>query len=509
VNLTAPRMLYRCATAFAVCIYIAHILSLPVGITYDGHQYIDMADVLFSPRFPHDWFRARTPLFPLALKFSFWLLGKQALAIIFVCSGAALAGILVCAWLVKQWLGAGPGAIAAVLLSLDPSIAAFGHLALTETGTFALFSATLAVLLLCRSDGKYLYMKAVALGAVIGLGYYWRQNLISLAWPCGILLGVQVLNSELASARTTAQDGRLYVTRKIAGVVLIVGLLPSLIALPFKPLTDDSAVMDIALRDGLIKQALPAPDDVLMRNYKDEYLADIEKSKHHGHFYSGLRVAYMNSLVSKVFSQPQTMSRRQLFVALVRKYPVRYLQGLWRTLLLFFGVHGSEDEIEIYRAQILSPTSTGSKIHEGPEPIHSALKVAFEQRTTDSLVLRLYRRLTRPYDVLVTVGFAMLCMGLIASLYLRDWRLFAFGLLPIFYVIPMSLTLISVDRYGLPVHPIALLALVAVPGALLRIRSLRDVSAEVAREISDRTGQSKASRVVHSSIERILRFSRL
>jgi hypothetical protein len=489
-NLTCAT-LYRCAIAFAICIYIAHILALPVGITYDGHQYIDMADVLFSPRFPHDWFRARTPLFPLALKFTFWFLGKQPLAIIFVCSGAALAGILVCAWLAKKWLGLVPAAIAVILLSLDPSIAAFGHLALTETGTFALFSFTVAVLLLFRSDGKHLWTKAVALGAVIGLGYYWRQNLISLAWPCGIMLATTALKSELASP--AARNGRLYLTSKIAAVVLIVGLLPSLIALPFKPLTDDSALVDVAIRDGIIKQALLPPDDPLIRPYKDEYLADIEQSKHHGHLYSGLHVAYMNSLVSKVFSQPQIMSHRQLLWVLARKYPLRYLQCWWRTLLLFFGVHGSEDEIEIYRGQILSLTATGSKIHDGPEPIHTALKAAFEQRTTTSFILRLYARLTRFYDPLVTAGFAVLCAGLFASLWVRDWKLFAFCFLPIVYLIPMSLTLISVDRYGLPVHPIALLALVAVPAALLRNRSLRRRKAALAGKKSVRLSCSHAT----------------
>lgn len=461
-------MLYRCAIAFAVCIYIAHVLALPLEITYDGHIYIDLADILFSPRFPHDWFHARTPLFPLALKFGFWLLGKQPLAIIFICSGVALIGILVCAWVSKQWLGTVAGAITAVLLAFDPSIAAFGHIALTETGTFALFSITLAILLLYPSEGKYVWRKALAVGAIIGVSYYWRQYLISLAWPCGVLLGAQALKSELASFFNAARNQRLYLTGKVAALVLIVGLLPSLMALPFKPLTEDSALMDIALQDGIIKQALLPPDDPLIRNYKDEYLADIKNSKHHGHLYSGLRAGFKNSLVRKVFSQPQTMTRRQLFWALVREYPVRYLQGVWRNLLLFFGVHGSEDEIEIYRDQIFSPTVTGSKIHDGPEPIHTALKIAFEQRTTTSFVLRMYRGLTRPYDLLVTVGFVVMCVGLLASLYLRDWKLFAFCFLPVFYLIPMALTLVSVDRYGLPVHPIALLALVAVPGALLR-----------------------------------------
>src|SRR5215472_7968259 len=70
---------YHMAIGLAIAISFLHLISLPVAVSYDGFVYIDMADVLGSARFPQDWNIARTPLFPLYLKLSFWLFGRQPL----------------------------------------------------------------------------------------------------------------------------------------------------------------------------------------------------------------------------------------------------------------------------------------------------------------------------------------------------------------------------------------------------------------------------------------------
>jgi len=65
------RTFFYCCLGFVLLFWFAHLIALPLVITYDGLGYIDMSDVLFSSRFPHDWLHNRTPLLPLALKFSF------------------------------------------------------------------------------------------------------------------------------------------------------------------------------------------------------------------------------------------------------------------------------------------------------------------------------------------------------------------------------------------------------------------------------------------------------
>ena len=81
--------LFRISIALFALFTLAHILTVPVAISYDGFQYIDLAGVLFSSRFPHDWMYSRTPLYPLCLKASFGIFGQQPLAIILT---ATLAG---------------------------------------------------------------------------------------------------------------------------------------------------------------------------------------------------------------------------------------------------------------------------------------------------------------------------------------------------------------------------------------------------------------------------------
>src|SRR5438067_5133650 len=101
---------YRLAVLFAIAFAFAHLISLPIGITYDGFQYLDGADILGSSRFPQDWYRNRTPLYSLTLKTSFFLFGRQPIAAILVSTAMGLGTVLllgrVARLLAGEWCGA-------------------------------------------------------------------------------------------------------------------------------------------------------------------------------------------------------------------------------------------------------------------------------------------------------------------------------------------------------------------------------------------------------------------
>ncbi|PWU08263.1 MAG: hypothetical protein C5B51_08045, partial [Terriglobia bacterium] len=144
-------VIYRCALVFITLFWIAHMISLPVAVTYDGFIYIDMADVLGSSRFPQDWNFARTPLFPLTLKLAFWAFGRQPLAVIAVSSTLGLAGTFIVGRLVRRYAGEVAAALAMVVMALFPTSVAYQHFALTEVGT-AFFLVLIAAALLLPAD---------------------------------------------------------------------------------------------------------------------------------------------------------------------------------------------------------------------------------------------------------------------------------------------------------------------------------------------------------------------
>jgi hypothetical protein len=117
---------------------------------------------------------------------------------------------------------------------------------------------------------------------------------------------------------------------------------------------------------------------------------------------------------------------------------------------------------------MLSPTFLGSKIGDGPPKLDASIKEQFLQRSQPSAVLWLFRRLKVLYENLLPLAFFMLMAGLLTSLVIRRLALFTFCILPIVYLAPYTLTLVSIDRYAFPVYPVVFSALVVVPVSLAR-----------------------------------------
>ena len=468
---TAPSMPwpYRAAVAIALALWLGHVFALPIGITYDGHVYIDLAGVLGSSRFPADWNAARTPLFPLALKVSMWLFGRQPLACIAVSSLPALAGLLALGFLVKRTYGPLAGGCVILVLSCYPTLTTYGHFVLTETGTFCFIAISLCIVSSVPNGAREAWRNAWVLAGVIAAGDYWRQNIFVLALPLAAIHAARLWNAPVPGAAprwNAIEYWRLrYSVLAQAAVILIV---PYAATYPWRQFADQDRLAAVVLHYGIVKQALPSAADPILRNDPAAYRRAIDESVRDGHLYSGLRSDLESYLNERVFAWPAEESAQALFIRLARRYPDRYIAGVGRSFILFFGAPSQESENRIFRGQILSRDWTGSKIGEGPPAVTAQIHDQFLQRTTDSALLAFFRMLTPFYDGLIPAAFMVAGAGLVASLFFRCATLFTLCAIPLFYLVPYALVLSSVDRYAFPVYPVVLAAAIATVATLAR-----------------------------------------
>ncbi len=460
---------YSVAQACVAFLCFAYVISVPVGITYDGHLYIDLADILGSHRFPADWSPARTPLFPLALKFSFWAFGKQSLAAIVVTSVAGLGGILVLGKVVRDLAGIGAGAISLIVLALYPTLVSYEHYVLSETGIFFFLAAMIWISLWTPTGRRGLWWKTAGLVVACTAGYYWRQNLLFMAPWLALLHAMGSMREWYVKS-----PFRISPLARIVGLqCLLIVVLPNAAARPWNRLSNNGEARDLMLRFGIIKQALAPPDDPFIGPDAPEYRQAILDSTPGGNFYSGILAQFSNPLANKIFSRYQGPALN-LFIRLVRTYPGRYTAAAGRTAILFAGAKGAQDENDIFRDQLLSPTTTGAKIGEGPEPLSSKDRDYFAQSTQDSAFRALLRHVTAVYDPVLIAGSAISVAGLLLSIAFRDFRAFVVTATPVVYLLPYIFLLSSVDRYAFPAHPFFLVSpFVVFGGMIMRWASLR------------------------------------
>jgi hypothetical protein len=477
------RTIYFSAMAGAVFLCILYLASLSVGISYDGHGYIDLADILGTSRFPREWNVYRTPLFPLTLKISFWLLGKQALALVMVMSAFGLAGILVLGMIVKELAGYIAGAVIIIVLSLYPTFVAYERIVLTETGNVLFIALMVLFSMQIPRDIRRAWLKTAGLIAVCSASYYWRQNLLSLCYGLAVL--------HLLAWRSSLRQSSLQKKAPLRGprprlaITLfqsaLIAVAPNLATQLWAPYENNPAMLDAVLGYGVVKQALPDPKDPFIGPDEQAYEYAIQSSLFHGHLYSGIRAELQNPLSDKLFSR-YSGSKRNLFIRLIRDYPGRYTTAAARTLLLFAGAKGFQDENEIFRDQILSPSFIGARIGDGAEPVSSRDKEYFAQKTQPSAVQALLRFLVRFYDPAVTAGWIVCAMGLALSIVWLDFKLFVFTATPLIYLLPYIITLASVDRYAFPVYPFVLASPLVVGAAVAKRISARRESPGVQRQ---------------------------
>jgi hypothetical protein len=451
---------YHLAIVFAVLFAFAHLISLPIGVTYDGFQYLDGADVLGTTRFPDEWYRNRTPLYSLALKMSFGLFGRQAIAAMLVSTAMGLGTILLMGRAARLVAGGWSGAAVLVFLALFPTGVAYQHLILTETGTSFFIALLITVALIQPRSMRGAWKQAAMYGAVLAAGYYWRQMLLNLA-PFAVSLWAMRNWTFIRQAGVFSFSS---LSRIAVGAGLTI-LAPFFISHLWDPFADRAGLAEVTMRQSIIRQALLAPSDPVVGTNKDAYISAVRESLYEGNFFSGVRNDLFDPLLARTFGNRPlgTGDTKHIFLRGVFHYPSRYLSGVARTALLFIGAKAKVNENRIFREQILSPDWPGAKLGDGPPNVESRIKQQFLQITTSSLVLQILWRLSHIYDFLLMVANVLAILAVPYTLLTRNYNGLALALFPVAYLTLHAILLTSIDRFAFPVYAVNLASLIILP----------------------------------------------
>jgi hypothetical protein len=450
---------YKLAVAFAVAFTVAHFISLPIGITFDGLQYINLADVIGSSQFPEHWLPPRAPLFPLTLKAAFYLVGRQALAPTLVSTLMGFGTIVVLATVARRICGYGAAAAVMVLIACYPTFVAYQHFVLTELGTTFFVSVVVALLVWQPRSTAETWQRSILTAAVLSVGYYWRETLQTLALIAAALHVISCLTQGKAFAGSRSG-------RRVAVQAALIIAMPYLAGGVWSHMIDNRIWKNMALRQGLFRQAFIPPSDAAVTDasfYKDA----IQQSAITGNFYSGLRSDLLDQVLSKSCSVATREDPQPVFLRALRQYPSRYIAAAARTSALLAGLPGPlESENGIFRGQVLD--GSGSKIADGPSEIRAQIVQQFDQKSTDCLVLRILRLVTKPYDSLVVVASLLTVFGLFWACATKDLRLVVICAVPLFYLAFYVAILDSIDRYAAPVYPAMLANCIILPLSAFR-----------------------------------------
>ncbi len=299
------------------------------------------------------------------------------------------------------------------------------------------------------------WRRAAFLCLAFTAGYYWRQNILSIAPAVALLLGFEEW--------TRLKQGANW---QILGRMAVIALLPYALTWPWARYIDAAGLRDVTLHQGMIRQALLPPEDPYVGENAAMYEKAITDSMRNGNFYSGVTWDRLSAVMGPIFAKPVPQGTPRFFLDLIRRYPARYARGFGRTVLLFAGVKGVESDNRAYRGEVLSLTLNGSKIGDGPQPLQSRIKSEFEQRTTPSVIMRLLRDLSPLYDAALPLASVMTALGLLAAVWFRDRGLLVFCGLPVVYMLGYAVLLVAIDRFMIPIYPMTLSNLFLVPASV-------------------------------------------
>jgi len=440
---------------------IFHARALPLVMTWDGHEYIALAEVIASDQFdPSTWKLLRTPLYPLALKASFLVIGKGAFAARFVAVAGGVLGCILISIVVRQIAGGAAASLYLLLQAFDPVLASFENMVLSETGTlfFIALVLTLVVSWSVRTRAA-MWTKTVCVAVTLAVGFYWRPSILLLAPWFALLVSLQTRRAA-PSVRPKAASIALH--------ALLVIALPYVLTKPWTRQFPPKAYANLnrlVLRSFAIRQFLMPEDEPYLASVRSEYATAIRYVQKEG-VLSGLRWSDVQT-ISRALG-PISGSREWQHLTMIRKYPARYANGVGRSLLLFAGFAAAEDEVKAYTNIALSPHLEDSAIGAGPVAIEGANRRDFAEPAPAGLWRRLLLRSTAVYYWLrIAASFAGIAVTVMALKW-RNWNLLALSGTPIVFALAHAVMLMSLNRFMVPVYPMALGAMTAGIACVLR-----------------------------------------
>lgn len=430
-------------------------IACPILVSYDGNEYIMLGDLLGSPAFRAEWNPIRTPGFPLALRVAFYFLGRSALAAQLVPLLCGALGCVLIADSIRHLFGEAAGIVTLFLLGLFPTLVAFQHMVLTETGTFFFLALLVRIGVRTPETSRAAWLRAAAFALVLSAGYMWRQSIFALIPVLAIL--------QALTARRVATGRRLLLPLAQAALILLVPLILTRPWTAIFPKTNFGArmMLDFALMQYAIPPSHPALAPIAGEYRALRTTVDLERHP------SGLPWMEISNLGARLSLPPTPLAANLYYLRIVSRHPSWYLRGVARTLKLFIGLDATS-EAKNMRAMVLHPEARYSLVDRGPSKIEARNRADLMQPSPPGALRRLLARLVLPYDALVPLSSLAVMLLFVIALIRRDEPLLFLSGIPGAYVLAHAVFLMSIDRFVVPTWPIALACTVALAAYALR-----------------------------------------
>ncbi len=472
-----PHFQFRIAVAFVVLVTLVHMMALPLIVSYDGMEYVHLANVLSGPAVISNWNFYRTPLFPLALNRAFWLGGEQPQAALLVTTLFGLGGILLTGWTVRKIAGGTTGAITLVLLVFYPILVGYQHMLLSETGIFFWLALLLYSLVCLASASQRVRMWVPCwIALVLALGYYWRPTILYLSPVAALAFLFLALVAGGGTDSYPALLGRVrHAERRVLAGALIIGLGPWLLAYPWKHLTDKylpgSYYGFVAV--GMFKEVLVAPDDPILSSVSAEYKAAIEHDSINGRLpLDGVTIGSHEALINRMIP----LFTREGVGRLIRRHPLRYLEGVAKSMIFFLGVpdHRVDDENWNFSHSVFTLWPSAESLDRMLGWDTKFVQFAPRPYGGGAMVGRILDGLMPVYTWVVLAASMASLVWMVVSIKFADPIGFALTAIPFALLFVHALTLMASDRYALPVYPLMLanlMMMIRLGGLSLRRRA--------------------------------------
>ncbi len=484
---------FRAGVTFVLAVTFIHLASLPLMVSFDGMDYVRLANIPLSPSFVTEWRFLRTPLFPLSLKSAFWLGGEQPEAALLVTTLFGLGGVLISGATVRRIAGGIAGAGTLIVLVLYPVLVGYQHMLLSETGTFfwlALLTWSLVAYGSARNRESLWFASWIAV--VIALGYYWRPTIQYLSPLIAIAYLLLALTRPHATRPYAELSSKLrHSSPRLVGGALIVVAGPWLLAYPWIHLVEKYApgIAEGTVTAGMYKQVLVPPDDPLIGSLKSQYETVIKEDSRNGRLpLDGLSIVGRMSLLERMGD----VFRRVGLIRLIRKYPLRYSEGVAKSMLFFLGVphHGPDDENWNFSRAIFGQWPSSEELDGALGWDRSLVQFRPVSYSGGGSLGRLLNSLLPWYSFIVLVSSIVSIGWLFLSIKRVNAVAFAITVIPLAFLLLHSFTLMAAARYGFPVYPLMMANLVtALSLTCQEIRRKRSRSANV-ENCSSENGRS-------------------
>jgi 4-amino-4-deoxy-L-arabinose transferase-like glycosyltransferase len=452
------------ALAFCALVHLAHGLLLPILVTYDGSEYVRLADLIHAPRFMEEYCFRRTPIYPLALKIMFKFGGRNPLGAQIPNLLLGFGGIALVALALRRMGRPGLGALCAVAMTLDPVLVSYEHAMLTEASSFFFVALIVYALLWTKLNTA---LRSVLVGLCIALAFYQRATLLYLAPVAGVLVFADLLFRE-------AQRNRAAWLRAIENGLAVI-LIPFVLAYPWNRLLANSDEKNFGkqiLMYGVLKQGVVLLDDPVLGPSQPAYRAALETCAPGGNFdLAGLTQSAMQPVEHEMFARCGSEGST-IFWRAIGANPGGYLRGVGRTVLYFAGLPNQDSENQYYVRSVITEAAAGSKLQGTNHPLYPEAVRDFTQKTSASWISTFLDALYPLYRVLLPLGVLFTTIGFFAGAWQKELALAAFCALPLAILAMHAVALIAVDRYVVPAYPFFIANVLIVPALMF---SRRDV----------------------------------